>query len=118
MRSDFPDPLSLYSLHAVIIKEEPICNRPNSEFMPFFWRAMLSGVTGQENPYEDWIDALGHFLGKGQLLRYYSDVHRKVELTEYGRYMFPILMEAFENMYRQNDRLREAAQNYKPESAK
>ena len=115
IRSNFPDPMSLYSLHAIIIKEEPLHNRPNSEFMPFLARALMTGVTGQEHTYEDWIRALGQFLGGGGLVRYYSETHRKVELTEYGEYMFPILMEAFENMYRQNDRLREAAQTYTPD---
>ena len=111
--SDFPDPLSLYSLHAVIIKEEPICNRIRPPFVPFLARTMRYGVTGQEEPYEFWISVLSQFLGRGGLVEYYSDTHRKVRLTQYGEHMFPILMDVFEALYRQNDRLEEVVESYK-----
>ena len=111
--SDFPDPLSLYSLHAVIIKEEPICNRVRPPFVPFLARTMRYGVTGQEEPYEFWISALSQFLGRGGLVEFYSDHHRKVKLTQYGKHMFPVLMKVFENLYRQNGRLFDAVEGYK-----
>ena len=117
--SDFPDPMSYYSLYSVIIKEEPVNNMAEHSFAPFKGRAWERellrryGCEGNERrDYGYWIGTLTAFLGCPFLVEYVSDSHRKVKLTPFGEYMFPVLMEAFSDLYHQNDYLRKAATDY------
>ena len=119
--SDFPDPMSYYSLYAVIIKEEPVNNMAEHSFAPFRGRAWERellrkyGCEGNERrDYGYWIGTLTAFLGCPLLVEYVSDTNRKVKLTPFGDYMFPPLMDAFADLYRQNDRLKEVAAAYRP----
>lgn len=119
IESDFPDPLSYYSLYSVIVQEEPSSNLPEYSFTPFKGRFRERkcleryGYEGNERrDHMFWISTLTNFLGCPPLVQYISDWHRRVELTTFGTYIFPQLMQAFEDLYHQNDRLKRAVAAY------
>ena len=68
----------------------------------------------ERKDYGFWISVLGEFLGSPSLVEYDSDKERTVQLTHFGRYMFPHLMKAFVELYRQNDVLKKAVAEYGP----
>ena len=87
-------------------------------FAPFKGRSLEMetatryGERREPKNYWFWISTLVRFLGSPPLVEYVSDSHRKVKLTPFGEHMFPELMRAFEDLYRQNDRLKEAVIAY------
>ena len=121
--SDFPDPLSLYALYRVILYKDPMNKMIEYPFIPFRGRTGEEYVlsTGDERverkDYAFWISTLVRFLGGPALVTYDSDTERTVQLTHFGTYIFPHLMNTFVELYRQNDSLREAVATYRPPSA-
>ena len=116
--SDFPDPASLYALYRVIVHKEPTNKMVEYPFIPFRGRAVEEyvsttyGERAERKDYSFWISILAEFLGSPSLVVYNSDRERTVQLTHFGCYIFPHLMQAFANLYRQNDILREAVVAY------
>ena len=119
--SDFPDPLSYYSLYCVIINKETLNRMIGYPFMPFHGRAsvreILKGDGRDGGPCENygyWIEILEEFLGSPPLVEHKKDRKGGGELTHFGAHMFPELMRAFGDLYRQNDHLRKVATAYVP----
>ena len=118
--SDFPDPLSLYALYRVIAYKEPMNKMIEYPFIPFRGRTgedyVLSTEDGrvERKNYSFWISILGEFLRSRSLVEYNSDTERTVQLTHFGEYLFPHLMKAFAELYKQNDLLREVISAYQP----
>ena len=116
--SDFPDPASLYALYRVIVHKEPVNKMIEYPFMPFRGRIVEEYVPStygeriERKDYAFWISVLRVFLGSSSLVEYHSDTEQTVQLTHFGRYMFPYLMKDFTELYRQNDILREAVAAY------
>ena len=118
--SDFPDPLSLYALYRAILHQEPMNKMIEYPFIPFRGRTVEEymptsyGERVQRKDYSFWISVLGEFLGSPSLVEYDSDTEQTVQLTHFGDYMFPHLMKALADLYRQNDILRKAVAAYRP----
>ena len=116
--SDFPDPLSFFSLYSVIINEEPMHHMVEYPFAPFKGRSLEMetptryGERREPKDYGFWISTLVRFLGSPPLVEYISDSNRKVKLTPFGEHLFPTLMRVFADLYLQNDRLKEAVVAY------
>ena len=117
--SDFPDPASFYALYRVIVHKDPVNKMIEYPFMPFRGRVVEEyvptsyGERAERKDYSFWISTLRAFLGSPFLVEYDSDTERTVQLTHCGEYMFPHLMKAFVELYRQNDILREAVAAYR-----
>ena len=116
--SDFPDPASLYALYRVIIHKEPMNKMVAYPFVPFRGRTVEGyvptsyGERAQRKDYSFWISMLAEFLRSPSLVEYDSDRERTAKLTHFGSYIFPYLMKAFADLYRQNDRLKKAVTAY------
>ena len=117
--SDFPDPASLYALYRVIIQKETMNKMIEYPFMPFRGRTVEEyvptsyGERAERKDYAFWISTLVEFLRSSSLVAYDSDTERTVQLTHFGSYIFPHLMKAFAELYRQNDVLRQAVAAYR-----
>ena len=117
--SDFPDPLSLYALYRVIVHKDPTNKMIEYPFVPFRGRTVEKyvstayGERAERKDYSFWISTLIAFLEGPALVGYDSDTERTVQLTHFGTYIFPHLMQAFVNLYHQNDLLREAVAAYR-----
>ena len=124
-RADFPDPLALYSLYRVVIDKEPLTQWAEYPSLtsipsapPFRGRDEELGLLrrygsgGGRRTYGFWIDTLSSFLYCPPLFEYVSDVHQDMKLTHFGDYLFPELMRAFYDLYKQNERLKEAVATY------
>ena len=122
--SDFPDPASLYALYRVIIHKEPMNKMVAYPFVAFRGRAVEEyipttyGERAERKDYSFWISTLVAFLGGPSLVEYNSDRERTVQLTHFGNHIFPHLMKAFVELYRQTDVLREAAAAYQSLASK
>ena len=118
--SDFPDPASLYALYRVIIHKEPMNKMIEYPFIPFRGRTVEEympstyGERADRKDYAFWISTLIRFLNSPSLVEYDSDKERTARLTHFGTYMFPHLMKAFGELYRQNDVLRKVVAAYQP----
>ena len=116
--SDFPDPASLYALYRIIIHKDHMNKMIEYPFMPFRGRAVEEyvpsayGERADRKDYGFWISVLVEFLGSPSLVEYDSDKERTVQLTHFGSYIFPHLMNTFVELYRQNDVLREVVAAY------
>ena len=116
--SDFPDPASLYALYRVIIQKETMNKMIEYPFMPFRGRTVEEyvptdyGERAERKEYSFWISTLVSFLNSPSLVEYNSDTERTVQLTHFGSYIFPHLMKALADLYRQNDVLREVVAAY------
>ena len=116
--SEFPDPASLYALYRVIVHKEPVNKMIEYPFVPFKGRTVEEyvptsyGERAERKDYSFWIRTLAEFLGGSALVAYDSDTERTVQLTHFGCYIFPHLMNTFVELYRQNDALRKAVVDY------
>ena len=116
--SEFPDPASLYALYRVIVHKEPMNKMIEYPFVAFRGRTVEEyvptsyGERAQRKDYSFWISTLVGFLNSLSLVEYDSDTERTVQLTPFGIYMFPHLMKAFADLYRQNDILRKVVDDY------
>ena len=117
--SDFPDPLSYYSLYCVIIKKERLNALPKFPFMPFKGRDAFAEALkedgrdgGIRKDHGFWIEILEDFLGCPPLVEYKKD--GTGDLTHFGNHMFPGVMTSFANLYHENEHLNKTMQAYTP----
>ena len=96
---DFPEPLAYYSLYCIIEKKRKCNEKPDQNFRPFKTR----DYSAEDDGFGDhlfWVRTLEDFLG--ERLVYSNSIH-KAQLTYFGEYMYPSLMEAFLALYKQNE---------------
>ena len=118
--SDFPDPFSYYSLYCVIINNENLNRMIGYPFTPFHGRASVQEILNEKGrdggickDHGFWIWVLEEFLESPPLVEYAKDGTGGGQLTAFGAHMFPELMCAFADLYRQNDRLKKVVTAYR-----
>jgi hypothetical protein len=95
---DFPEPLAYYSLYCIIEKKRKCNEKPDKNFRPFKKR----NYSQTEEVYADhlfWVRTLENFLG--ERLVYSNAIHR-AKLTDFGKKIYGVLMEAFWSLYEKN----------------